>query len=60
MAAAGATGCRHLPDGSQLVSSEAKNVLHQAMRPALHHRIRTAIKIASVWCVFFVDNNFVE
>jgi hypothetical protein len=27
---------------------EATDVLHQAMRPALHHRICMAIKIASV------------
>jgi hypothetical protein len=40
---------RHL-----VASHEAMDVLHQAMRPALHHRIRMAFKIAGVWRVFFV------
>jgi hypothetical protein len=31
-----------------VASSEIRDVLHRAMRPASHHRIRMAIKIASV------------
>jgi hypothetical protein len=38
---------------------EATDALHRAMRPASHHRIRMAIKIASVSRVFFVAIDFV-
>jgi hypothetical protein len=38
---------------------EATDVLHQAMHPASHRRIRMAIEIASVCCVFFVAIGFV-
>ena len=37
-----------------LASSEARNVLHRAMRSASHRRIRMAIEIVSIWRVFFV------
>ena len=46
-----------------VASSEALDVLHWAMCPALHRRIPMAIKIASVFpafvCIFdfFVDHN---
>jgi hypothetical protein len=33
---------------------EATDALHWAMRPALHHRIHMAFKIASISHVFFV------
>jgi hypothetical protein len=33
---------------------EAMDALNWAMHPASHHRIRMAIKIASVWRVVFV------
>ncbi len=40
---------RALAQWQQLVAShEATDALHQAMRPALHRRIRMAIKIARV------------
>jgi hypothetical protein len=35
-------------------SSEALDVLHQAMRPASHHRIRMVIKIVIDLPAFFV------
>ena len=37
-----------------VASSEAQNVFHRAMQPALHRRINMAIKIASDLPVFFV------
>jgi hypothetical protein len=37
-----------------VASSEAQDVLHQAMRPALHRRIRMAIEITSDSPAFFV------
>jgi hypothetical protein len=56
MAAAGAalTQWRHL-----VALHEAMDVLHWAMCLALHHRIRMAIKIASISHVFFVIDDFV-
>ena len=56
MAAAGAIRRRHSPDGSiqWLASSEALDVLHWAMRPVLHRRIRMVIKIASNLPAFIV------
>jgi hypothetical protein len=41
-----------------LASSEAQDVLHQAMRPASYHLIRMATKIASDLRVFFCNNQF--
>jgi hypothetical protein len=35
-------------------SSEARDVLHQVMRPSLHRRIRIAIEITSNLPAFFV------
>ncbi len=59
-------GCRQgntaqaLAQWQHLVAShEAKDALHQAMRPASHRRIHMAIKIASVLHVFFIIVNFV-
>ncbi len=40
-----------------LASSEAWDVLHQAMRHTPHHRIHMVIDIASVRCVFFTVLN---
>jgi hypothetical protein len=37
-----------------VASSEALGVLHQAVHPALHHRIRMVIKVASNSPAFFV------
>jgi hypothetical protein len=48
MAAAGAIRHGHLPNGNLVALHEATDALHWAMRPALHHRIHMAIKIASV------------
>jgi hypothetical protein len=46
---------RHLPQWwHPLASSEARDVIHQAMRPVLHHRIHMVIKIASNFTTFFV------
>ena len=39
-----------------VASSEAQDVLHQAMRPALHHRIRMAIEMPALTCIFIVVN----
>jgi len=55
--AAGAIWRRHLADGAiqcPVASSEAPDVLHQAMRPALYRRICMAIKTASNLLTFFV------
>ena len=41
--------CQH-----QLASSEALTVLHQEMRPALHHRIRMVVEIVVDLPAFFV------
>jgi hypothetical protein len=50
MAAVGAMRRRHLPDGGIL--SEARDVLHRAIHPALYRLICMAIKIASNLRVF--------
>ncbi len=42
-----------------VASSKAWDVLHQAMRPALYRRIRTAIKIASYLTEFFGVIDFI-
>ena len=39
-----------------VASSEIQDVLHRAMRPASHHRIRMAIKITNIWRVFLVPS----
>jgi hypothetical protein len=40
-----------------VASSEARDVLHRAMRPALYHRIPMVIKITSTFPAFFVVVN---
>jgi hypothetical protein len=41
-----------------VASSEALDVLHWSMRPALHPRIRTVIEVASDLPAFFVVANY--
>jgi hypothetical protein len=57
MVAAGAILRRHSPNGGiqwPVASSEAWDVLHWAMRPASHRRIRMEIEITSDLPTFFV------
>jgi hypothetical protein len=45
--------------GHPAASSEALNVLHQAMHPTSYHRIQLAIEIASNVPAFFAVNSIV-
>ncbi len=51
MASAAAMRCKHLPDGVIHWL-----VLHWAMRPALHHRIRMVVEIVVDLPAFFVTS----